>query len=213
MTTSYSLVLANSMESLATFTGLPDAVAGLGGEDRHAGPLADHLQLGDRVGPLQVGGDQDRGVALGLEPAGQLAGQRGLTGALQTGEHDHRRRVLGEAQPPGLPAQDRDELLVDDLDDLLGRVQRLGDLGALGALADRGDERPDRLQRDVGLQQRLADRAQRVVDVLVRQPSLAAQVFERRGQTIGERVEHVVVILRAEINRSGGLKNRRSPPG
>ena len=31
-----------------------------------------------------------------------------------------------------------DELLVDDLDDLLGRVERLGDLGAERPLADRG---------------------------------------------------------------------------
>ena len=32
---------------------------------------------------------------------------------------------LAKPQPPGLAAEDRDELLVDDLDDLLGRVQRL----------------------------------------------------------------------------------------
>ena len=60
-----------------------------------------------------------------LEPVGQLAGQRRLAGALQAGQHDHRRRGLGEPQPAGLAAEDRDELLVDDLDDLLGRVQRL----------------------------------------------------------------------------------------
>ena len=31
-------------------------------EHRHAGALAHHLQLGDGVGPLQVGGDEQRGV-------------------------------------------------------------------------------------------------------------------------------------------------------
>ena len=40
-------------------------VARLGREHRHAGALADDLQLGDRVRPLQVGGDQQRGVPLG----------------------------------------------------------------------------------------------------------------------------------------------------
>ena len=40
---------------------------------------------------------------------------------------------LGEPQPPGLAAEDRDQFLVDDLDDLLRRVQRLGDLGAADA--------------------------------------------------------------------------------
>ena len=84
----------------------------------------------DRVGALEVGGHEHRGVALVLQPQGQLAGQRRLAGPLEAGQHDHRRRVLGEPQPPGLAAEDRDELLVDDLDDLLGRVQRPADLGA-----------------------------------------------------------------------------------
>ena len=46
-------------------------VAALGREHRHAGPLADDLELGDGVGALQVGGDEQRGVALVLEPAGR----------------------------------------------------------------------------------------------------------------------------------------------
>ena len=102
-----------------------DPVARLRRVDRDPGLLADDLELLDRVRPLQVGGDQQRRVALLAQPEGQLGGQRGLTGALQAGQHDHGRRRLGEPQPPGLAAEDRDELLVDDLDDLLGRVERL----------------------------------------------------------------------------------------
>ena len=41
----------------------------------------------------------------------------------------------------GLPAENLDELLVDDLDDLLRGVQRLADLLAQGPLADGRDER------------------------------------------------------------------------
>ena len=67
-------------------------------------------------------------MALLLEVHGQLAGQGGLAGALQAGEQDHGRRVLGELQPTGLAAEQLDELLVDDLDDLLGGVQRARDL-------------------------------------------------------------------------------------
>ena len=37
---------------------------GSGANTGHAGPLADDLQLGDGVGALQVGGDEQRGVAL-----------------------------------------------------------------------------------------------------------------------------------------------------
>ena len=48
-----------------------------------------------------------------------------------------RRRGLGEAEPAGLAAEDPDELLVDDLDDLLRGVERLRDLGAERPLLDR----------------------------------------------------------------------------
>ena len=167
-----------------------DAVAGLRRVDRHAGPLADDLELVHRVGPLQVGGDEQRRVALLTQPAAQLAGERRLTGALQPGQHDHRRRLLGELQPPGLAAEDGDELLVDDLDDLLRRVQRAGYLLTAGPLLDRRDELAHHRQGDVGLEQRDADLARRRVDVGVGEPALAAQVGEDRGQAIGQRVEH-----------------------
>ena len=39
---------------------------GLGGEDGHTGLLPDHLQLGDGVGPLEVGRDDDGAAAIML---------------------------------------------------------------------------------------------------------------------------------------------------
>jgi hypothetical protein len=65
-----------------------------------------------------------------LEPVAELAGEGGLAGTLQAGEHDDRRRVLREIEralsvPPPPPAEDADELLVDDLDDLLRGVEGL----------------------------------------------------------------------------------------
>ena len=126
----------------ATRDRVADAVAGLGGEDRYADPLAVDLELVDGVGALQVAGDQQRGLALLLEPQRELGGQRRLAGALEAGEHDDGRAGLGVAQPAGLAAEDRDELLVDDLDDLLGRVQRAADLLAAGPLLDGGRRTP-----------------------------------------------------------------------
>ena len=70
-------------------------------EDRNAGAFADDLQLVDRAGALQVAGHQQRRVALALEPLRELARQRGLTGALQAGQHDDRRRRLGVAAAAG----------------------------------------------------------------------------------------------------------------
>ena len=99
--------------------GIADAAARFRSVHRDARLPPDHLQLVHGVRPLQVGGHEQRRVALLLEPQRELAGQRGLTGTLQARQHDHGRRHLGEPQPPGLAAEDLDELLVHDLDDLL----------------------------------------------------------------------------------------------
>ena len=167
-----------------------DAVAGLRGVHLDAGPATEHLELPDGVGALEVGGDEQRLVPLALEPAGQLAGEGRLTGTLEAGQHDHRRRLLGELEPPPLAAEHLDQLLVDDLDDLLGRVQRLGDLGAAGPLLDGRDEALDHRQRDVRLQQREADLARGGVDVGVGEPALAAELGEDPGQAVTQGVKH-----------------------
>ena len=56
-----------------------DPVAGERRVHRHAGPLAEDLELLHGVGPLQVGGDEHRRVALALQPQRELGRQRGLT--------------------------------------------------------------------------------------------------------------------------------------
>ena len=66
------------------------------------------------------------------------------------------------------------QLLVDDLDDLLARVELADHLGAEAALLDRGGELLDDLEVDVGLEQRQADLAHRGVDVLLGQRAVAA---------------------------------------
>ena len=93
---------------------------------------------------------------------------------------------LARLQPAGLPAQDAHEFLVDDLDDLLARVQRGGDLFAQGAFLDLGREGADHGDGDVGVQQGTADLADCGVDVGLGQPSLAAQVLEGGCQAVGE---------------------------
>jgi len=171
--------------------GVAHTVARLGGEDMDAGPLADDLQLVDRVGALEVRGHEQRAVPLLLQPFAELAGQSRLAGALEAGEHDHRRRSLGEPQRTGLAAEDADQLVVDDLDDLLAGVERLMDLGAVGTLLDRGDEVLDDAQVDVGLQERQSDLPGGGVDVGVGQLGLAAEVAESRGQTVLQGVEQL----------------------
>ncbi|CAH0282124.1 hypothetical protein SRABI128_03676 [Microbacterium sp. Bi128] len=156
------------------------------GEHGYAGALADHLQLGDGVGPLEVAGHQHGAVALGLEPFGELAGQGGLAGALEARQHNDGGSGLGQADPAGLAAEDLDEFLVDDLHDLLARVQRPGDLGAEGTLAHAAGEFPDHGNSDIGVQEGTPDLADCGVNVRLGQAALATQILEGCCQPVRE---------------------------
>jgi hypothetical protein len=70
---------------------------------------------------------------------------------------------------------------MDDLDDLLRRVEGLRHLGAPRPLLQPGDELLDHRQRDVGFQQRQADLPRGGVDVGVGEPTLRAQLGEDPG--------------------------------
>ena len=75
-------------------------------------------------------------------------------------------------------AHQRGQLLVHDLHHLLARVESLQDLLAARALPDLRDEVLDDLEVDVGLEQRKADLAHGLRDLLVVEPALAAEVAE-----------------------------------
>ena len=167
-----------------------DAVARLRGVRRHPSPLSHDLQLVDGVRPLEVGGHQHRSVALIREVLGQLAGQCGLTGALQAQQHDHRGRLLRQAQVARLAAEDHDQFLVDDLHDLLRGVQARRDLLAHRAFLDAGCEGAHHRQGHVGFEQGSPDLTDGLVDVRLGQPSFAAQTLEGRGQAVGQGIEH-----------------------
>ena len=213
MTTSKCLARASASPAVATATGSPAGPEsgsrwwgpGMRREHRHPGPLADDLQLVHRGGPLQVAGHQQRRVSLAAKPGGQFAGERRFTGALQAGEHDDGRRRFGERQPAGFAAQDADEFFVDDLDDLLCRVEGTGHLGAPGAVLDPTDERSHHGQRDVGLEQRQPDFAGGGLDVGVGQSTLAAQSLKGTGQSVRQRFKHPasLVVSASEEGASG----------
>ncbi len=151
------------------------AVAGLGRVHVHTGLAGDDLKLRDGVRALQVGGDEQGGVTLLLQPPAELAGQRRLARPLQARQQDDGGWRPGEPQGGRPAAQDRDQLLVDDLYDLLGGVQRGRDLLAPGPLPNGADEGPDHRQSDVGLQQRHPDLPGGRTDVGLGQPPLATQ--------------------------------------
>ena len=156
-------------------------------------------QLLDRRGPVHVGGHEQHLLLLFWpEEARELGRRRGLAGALQSGEQDHRGRLRRERQRRRGAAHQRGEFAVHDADQRLARRQRAGDLGADRLFPDDVDEVPDHRQRDVGFEQREPHFAQRVLDVVVGEPRLSAQLLDDAGKSLGEIVEH---------RKSGGVRS------
>ena len=78
--------------------------------------------------------------------------------------------------------EDRDQLVLDDLENLLSRRERRQHFLPEGLLPDSLDKLLDDPEIDVRLQQRRTDLAQAILDVLLGQLPLPAQVLERALQ-------------------------------
>ena len=177
----------------------------IGGLAEHGDPglAAEDPELLDGGRALEVGPDQERVPALLLEPAGQLGRGGGLARALEAGQQDDRRRPTGVGDPERLAAEDGDQLLVDDLDDLLARAQVLGQLEAHAPRPDRLGEPADDADLDVGLEQGGSDLAEDLVDVGVAQPAPAAEAGEDPLESVGQALEHGALRLQ-DADRCGG---------
>jgi len=166
----------------------------------------------DGGGALEVGSDQEWIAALLLEPAGQLGRGGRLARALQAGQQDDRRRTAGVGDLERLAAQDRHQLLVDDLDDLLARAQRLGELESDAPGPHRVGEGTDDTDLDVSLQQGGADLAEDLVDVRLAQAATAPEAGEDPLESVGQALEHGLLRLQdGERNRDRRRPARRTP--
>ena len=150
----------------------------------HARSLTDDLQLSHRVGALQVGCNQHRGVALALQPVSQFASQGGLTSTLQTRQHNDGRAALRHVDAAGRAAENIHQLLVHNLDDLLGGVQRLGNFRTESAFLHVGGEFADHGDSDVSVEQGAADFADGCINVCLGEAALAAQVLKSCRQAV-----------------------------
>ena len=84
-----------------------------------------------------------------------------------------------------------------DADQRLARRQAAHHLLAERALAHLRDEVPDHRQCDVGLEQRHAHLAQRVLDVGLGEPRFAAQRLDDLRQASCQTFKHAVSLLRS----------------
>src|SRR3954447_17348786 len=164
-------------------------------------------ELVDRGRAVDIArGERDRRAVLRLEEARQLRAGGRLAGALQAGHEDDRRRPRRERDAHRRAAHEGRELLVDDLDGLLGGIELAGDLGPETALLDGRRELLDDLEVDVGLEQREADLAHGLVDVVLGQRAVRADVGERLLELLGKDVEHWTASV-----RRGGSRAAPSP--
>ena len=90
-------------------------------------------------------------------------------------------------------AEQLHELVVHQFDDLLPRRDASQDVAARRALLHLRREVARDPEVDVRLQQRETHLAQCLVDVLLGEPSLAADAIEDRGQLVRQRVEHTAL--------------------
>jgi hypothetical protein len=90
-------------------------------------------------------------------------------------------------------AKGGDQLLVDDLDDLLGRGEAPGHLLADRPLPHPANEVLDHPEIDVGFEQGEPHLAQGRVDLRLGQPPMPSELGEDVLEAVGERVEHVAL--------------------
>ena len=143
------------------------------------------FQLLDGGGAVDVAGGQQRALALLAHVAGELGAVGGLARALQAHQHHHAGGFGADIQFLGLPAHQGAELLVDDLDDHLGRRQGLQHLPAAGPLGDGLGKVLYHLVADVGLEQGHAHLAHCLLDITLGETALAAHFLEGGIQFFG----------------------------
>ena len=149
--------------------------------------FAHHLQLLNSGGAVDIAGGQQGALALlALHEARQLGAVGGLARALKAHHHHHGGGLGGDGQLGALAAHQAGELLVDDLNDLLGGGEGLQHVGAHRLLGDLGNELLDHLIAHVGLQQSQADLPHGLLHIGLGQPPFAAQLFKGGGELFGQ---------------------------
>ena len=119
----------------------------------------------------------------------------GLAAALEAAHQDDGRGLGGELDPGVLPAHQGGQLLVDDLDDLLGRGQALEHFLPDRPFRDGLYKVLDDLVVDVRFQQRQFDLPHRLFDIRLVQFPFGPQPLKGGGKLIGQAFKRQAVPL------------------
>ncbi len=146
--------------------------------------FAEGRELLDRGRPVQIAGDEQRGASLLFQVGGELGGGGCLAGAVQADHEDA--RGLVEIERAGVAAEERGQLVMENLHDLLAGRDTAQDFFAQRLVFHLGDELFRHLVIDVGLEEREAHLAHGVGDVHLRDRAVAAEILEDVLQFIAE---------------------------
>ena len=168
--------------------------SGVPGVDGNFDLARDDGELFAGRGTVDVDRNELRAMAVFCQPAGEFAGGSGFAGTLEADDEEDAGRIVGEAEFGFVAAEDFDQLVVNDADDLLRRREGGEHFLPHGAGFDAFDELLDDLKIDVGFEQGDANFAQGRFHVFGGQATFAAHVFEDALQFVGEVVEHWSVL-------------------
>ena len=164
---------------------------GQGRVDRNTNLLGHDPQLIDRGRTIGVSRDEVRRTPeLELEIASEFACAGGLARAVQSHQHNDHRRRRGQVQLGILPAEQRHQLDVDDLDDLLRGGETGQHLLSQGLAFDPLDEVLNHAEVDVSLEERQAYFTQGLFHVLFAELAVTAQPAKDGFQFFAERFKH-----------------------
>ncbi len=129
---------------------------------------AEDFQLVDGGGSVHVGRNQiGRALLVSLQIAGEFRQGSCFAGALQTDQHDHHGRSGLEIDVLVFAAEKPNHLITDDFDKLLLGRKALQNLLAHRLGFDGFEKSLNDLDVDIGFQEREANIAQRIIDVLL----------------------------------------------
>lgn len=146
------------------------------------------FQLVDRGGAVHIAGDEEGAVPVGGEPAAHLGTGGGFSGPVQADHHNPQGFLFGDLR--AVSAEELDEFIVDDFDDLLPGGDGFGDFLADAFFFHLVDEIAGDAEMNIGGEQGGANFLEGVGHVLFGQFSFAAEVAKGVGEFIGKAFKH-----------------------
>ena len=123
-------------------------------------------------------------MSLFFQPFRELSSKGRLTRTLESRKHDDSGRIFCELKTTLCTPQNRDEFVVHDLNNLLGRVESLVDFITERAFTDFTGELFYDIESDVSFEKSPTNLANRTVNVTRRELTLIAKVRKCLGEAI-----------------------------